>query len=101
MAAILLKNDYTVNEDLLKKLYEHCERKLPFYARPLFLRFMNEFIITQTIKNKKVELLKEAYDPFEVKDALFVIDTQNKSYKPLTKDNYQQVLSSKLWRGKL
>ncbi|KAK3097888.1 hypothetical protein FSP39_014187 [Pinctada imbricata] len=96
MAAVMLKNEYTVNEKLLKKLYKHCERELPFYARPLFLRFMTEFIITQTMKNRKVELVKEAYDPFEVKDALYVIDPQNKSYKPLTKANYQQVINSKL-----
>ena len=96
MAAIMLKTDNKISEELLRRVYKRCEHELPSYARPLFLRFMEEFIITQTMKNRKIELVKDGFNPNKVHDPLYVIDTKHKTYKPLTEQNYSEVLSAKL-----
>ncbi|XP_061172698.1 long-chain fatty acid transport protein 6-like [Saccostrea echinata] len=95
MAAIILKENQ-ITADKLRTIYSVCEKELPVYARPLFLRFMPEFIVTQTMKNRKVELVEEGYDMEKVKDPLYFIDTKNKTYSLLTLENYQGALSSKL-----
>lgn len=98
MAAIMLKHeDNRITDDKLRTIYSVCQKELPVYACPLFIRFMSEFIITQTMKNRKVELVEEGYDLQKVDDPIFFYDTKNKTYSPLTRTNYEGVLSSKLW----
>ncbi|XP_062583298.1 long-chain fatty acid transport protein 6-like [Saccostrea cucullata] len=97
MAAILLKNKTDkITDDKLRTIYSVCEKELPNYARPVFLRFMSNFIVTQTMKNRKVELVEEGYDLGKVKDPLYFIDSKNKTYSPLSLENFQIVMSSKL-----
>lgn len=98
MAAIMLKHeDNQITNDKLRTIYSVCQKELPGYARPLFIRFMSEFIITQTMKNRKVELVEEGYDLQKVDDPIYFYDTKNKTYSPLSRTNYEGVLSSKLW----
>lgn len=98
MAAIMLKHeDNQITNDKLRTIYSVCQKELPGYARPLFIRFMSEFIITQTMKNRKVELVEEGYDLQKVDDPIYFCDSRNKTYSPLTRTNYEGVLSSKLW----
>lgn len=98
MAAIMLKHeDNQITDDKLRTIYSVCQKELPGYARPLFIRFMSEFIITQTMKNRKVELVEEGYDLRKVDDPIYFYDTKNKTYSPLSRTNYEGVLSSKLW----
>lgn len=98
MAAIMLKHeDNQITDDKLRTIYSVCQKELPVYARPLFIRFMSEFIITQTMKNRKVELVEEGYDLQKVDDPIYFYDSKNKTYSPLTWTNYEGVLSSKLW----
>lgn len=98
MAAIMLKHeDNQITDDKLRTIYSVCQKELPGYARPLFIRFMSEFIITQTMKNRKVELVEEGYDLQKVDDPIYFYDTKNKTYSPLSRTNYEGVLSSKLW----
>lgn len=97
MAAIMLKHeDNQITDDKLRTIYSVCQKELPVYARPLFIRFMSEFIITQTMKNRKVELVEEGYDLQKVDDPIYFYDTKNKTYSPLSRTNYDGVLSSKL-----
>lgn len=97
MAAIMLKHeDNQITDDKLRTIYSVCQKELPVYARPLFIRFMSEFIITQTMKNRKVELVEEGYDLQKVDDPIYFYDSKNKTYSPLTRTNYEGVLSSKL-----
>lgn len=97
MAAIMLKHeDNQITDDKLRTIYSVCQKELPGYARPLFIRFMSEFIITQTMKNRKVELVEEGYDLQKVDDPIYFYDSKNKTYSPLTRTNYEGVLSSKL-----
>ena len=97
MAAIMLRpEDEQITDEKLRTIYSVCQKELPAYARPLFLRFMREFIVTQTLKNRKVEMVEESYDLEKVNDPLYFIDHKNKTYSPLTSTNYEGVLSSKL-----
>ncbi|KAJ8303998.1 hypothetical protein KUTeg_017581 [Tegillarca granosa] len=84
MAAILLKNGKQVTESIVKQIYHHCEENLPSFARPIFLRFIKEMALTTTYKQRKVENVKEGFDPNKIKDELFYIHPESKSYLPLT-----------------
>ncbi|XP_021368649.1 very long-chain acyl-CoA synthetase-like [Mizuhopecten yessoensis] len=96
MAGILLKDGLKFSDDMLPKIYEHCQRNLPGYARPLFLRFLKEMSLTVTFKQRKVEVVKEGFDPSKVTDPLYSISVDKKTYVPLTLDTFSQVLQSKL-----
>ena len=47
---------------------------LPSYARPLFLRIRGEIEVTATFKQKKFDLVREAFDPGETSDAIYFND---------------------------
>ncbi|CAG2233248.1 Very long-chain acyl-CoA synthetase,Bile acyl-CoA synthetase [Mytilus edulis] len=96
MAALTLHQDQQVTPEILKGIYGKCEHELPTYARPVFIRFMKEFIVTQTMKNRKIELIEEGFDFDKVTDPLFVIDNKSKTYKAFNIDNSYEVLQSKL-----
>jgi fatty-acyl-CoA synthase len=55
-------------------LAERCARELPAYARPLFLRLLPQIEITGTFKHRKVELVKEGFDPAAIADPLYFLD---------------------------
>jgi fatty-acyl-CoA synthase len=67
----------------------HCATRLPAYARPLFLRLVENLAVTETFKQKKHELAKSGYDPSQTNDILLV-DTGN-GYVPLSKDLYARI----------
>ncbi|KAJ8304223.1 hypothetical protein KUTeg_017806 [Tegillarca granosa] len=96
MAAILLKEEAEVTPDLLSKIYEHCHHNLPAYARPLFLRFVKEIPLTQTMKHRKVEYVKEGFDPNIIQDPLYFLDSKKKTYSILNTTSFSSVLTSKL-----
>ena len=56
---------------------------LPDYARPLFLRFRAALDVTGTFKQRKVELVKEGFDPSLTGDALYVYDARARAFSPL------------------
>ena len=68
MAALVANSDIN-----LKDLYSHLKNSLPSYAMPLILRIKKEIEITGTFKHKKVDLVKEGYNPQDVSDPLFFI----------------------------
>ena len=75
---------------------EHLERNLPAYARPIFLRLQGEIEITGTFKHRKVELVKEGYDPRSVKDPLFFLDPVTSQYVALTAELYDRVVAGEV-----
>ncbi len=78
------------------KLYEHLEKQLPVYARPVFLRIQPEMEVTGTFKHRKVDLVREGYDPFVVKDPVYVIDAEERTYAPLSPANMQRLKSGQI-----
>jgi len=60
----------------LKALHTHLRTNLPDYARPLFVRIQGEIEMTGTFKQKKVDLVKEGFDPSKISDAIYFNDPQ-------------------------
>jgi fatty-acyl-CoA synthase len=72
------------NSDLnLTELREHLARRLPPYARPLFLRIKDGIDVTGTFKHKKSDLVREGFDPQAIQDAIYFDDPQRQAYVPL------------------
>ena len=44
-------------------MWTHLIRRLPEYARPLFLRIRAELEVTSTFKYTKTDLVRQGYDP--------------------------------------
>jgi fatty-acyl-CoA synthase len=67
----------------LGALHAHLAANLPPYARPLFLRIQRRLDITGTFKQKKVDLVREGFNPLATKDPIFFSDPQANTYVPL------------------
>jgi len=65
-------------------LHARAERHLPAYARPAFVRLVSEMDVTGTLKQRKLALAAEGYDPARVTDPLFVRDDAARAYVALT-----------------
>ena len=88
MAAIVTKSDIDLEE-----LYNHLKNSLPSYAMPIILRVQKEIEITGTFKHKKVDLVKEGYNPQNVLDPLFFIDDKNGKYINLDDNLYEKIIN--------
>ena len=68
------------------------DEKLPAYARPVFVRIIEELETTGTFKLKKGDLRDEAYHLDKVNDDLvFVREPKSDCYTRLTIENYQKI----------
>ena len=88
MAAIVSEKE--IDPGLLR---EHLAKELPDYARPLFLRMQQEIEITGTFKHRKVELVKEGFDPTTISDKMFFDHPEMNEYVPLTPELYDKICS--------
>lgn len=91
MAAITPKDSVD-----LKALHRHLASNLPAYARPVFLRFQDEAETTGTLKYRKVDLVREGFDPMKTSDPLFVADAERSTYVPITVDLLRDIVSGKM-----
>ncbi len=80
----------------LAKFKAHLEKNLAAYARPIFLRMQGEIEVTGTFKHRKVELVKEGYDPRTVKEPLFFLDPVDGQYVPLTPELYDRMMAGEI-----
>ncbi|KAJ0181727.1 hypothetical protein K1T71_002449 [Dendrolimus kikuchii] len=90
MAAIA---DPTNNIDL-KKLAKDLDDTLPSYARPLFLRIMNDIEITGTFKLKKLQYQKEGFDPDVIKEPLYF--RSGADFTPVTSQLFTDICNGKV-----
>jgi len=79
MAALVVNGDFQ-----LDRLAQNLESALPAYARPVFLRLLPHMEITGTFKQRKVELVKEGFDPSAIAEPLYWLDPATYKYEPLT-----------------
>jgi len=77
----------------LSGLHEQLKRRLPAYAVPLFIRVQQEAETTGTFKYRKVDLVKEGFDPDKVGDPVWFAHPDKGEYVPLTHDIYETILS--------
>ena len=69
-----------------------CAR-LPAYAVPLFVRVQKEAETTGTFKYRKVDLVKEGFNPDNMADPVWFIDPAKGTYVPVTHDRYESILA--------
>jgi fatty-acyl-CoA synthase len=80
----------------LAGLHAHLSATLPDYARPLFLRVLHEIEVTSTFKQRKLDLVKDGFNPAATNDAIYFNDPQQRAFVRLDAELY-----AKLERGEI
>ena len=76
-------------------LVEQQNKSLPSYARPLFLRFLEQLDTTGTLKLQKVKLREEGFDINKNKH-IFIFDSQLGKYSPLDRVKYDKIMKNEM-----
>jgi len=91
MAAIVCESECD-----LDRLHRHLRTMLPDYARPLFLRIRKNIDMTATFKQKKVDMVKQGFDPSQIADPLYFNDTRADRFVPLDAALYERIQSGQV-----
>lgn len=75
----------------LAALRQHLNAHLPEYARPLFLRIKGDIDVTGTFKQKKVDLVKQGFDPATSSDPIYFNDPASQSFVRLDPPLYGRI----------
>jgi fatty-acyl-CoA synthase len=79
----------------LDRLHAHVHARLAYFARPLFLRLQKAIDATSTFKQKKLDLVREGFDPAAIADPLFFDDVEAGRYVPLDVSLREEILSGR------
>jgi fatty-acyl-CoA synthase len=83
----------------LAALRMHLVERLPDYARPVFLRVRDDLDVTATFKHTKSALVREAYDPVAIGDAIYFNDRERQAFVRLDKALYDRIQNGQLqWK---
>jgi fatty-acyl-CoA synthase len=91
MAAIVVDGELD-----LPSFRAHLSRQLPAYARPLFLRILEQMEITGTFKYSKADLVRQGFNPSASKDPIYFNDAESLSFIPLGVELHDRIQSGKL-----
>jgi fatty-acyl-CoA synthase len=86
MAAIVAKGHFD-----LTAFCDHLIERLPGYARPVFVRLRDEIDVTATFKQKKINLVKEGFDPAASDDPIYFNDPAAHAFVRLDGALYQRI----------
>jgi fatty-acyl-CoA synthase len=86
MAGLVVSEDFD-----LKSFGDYVAQALPSYAQPVFIRLLPAIATTGTFKYRKVDLVKDGFDPGTIKDKIFY-RTAAKGYVRLTRPTYGKIL---------
>ena len=86
MASIVVDDDFSIDG-----LYDHLQEQLPKYSVPLFIRISEKIEKTGTFKYKKVDLVKEGFDPNKISDQLYFSSMADAKYINLDKDLFSKI----------
>ena len=75
----------------LANLHAHLQRRLPDYARPVFLRIRGTIEVTSTFKQKKIDLVKQGFDPSLTADAIYFNDPEQRNFVMLDSTLYARI----------
>ena len=83
----------SVDDDFsLDGFYDYICNNLADYARPIFLRLQEEIEATGTFKQRKVDLVKQGFDPSTIDDQLLFKDSKKGAYVEINPTLYKQIL---------
>ncbi len=91
MAALVINDDFDI--DVLSGLVEDG---LAPYARPIFIRILPQMEITGTFKQRKIDLVREGFDPVRLSDRLFFRDPEKRRYLPLDASSFERIESGQI-----
>jgi len=91
MAALVCASDLD-----LAAFHAHLAAALPDYAQPLFLRICGEIEVTATFKQKKIDLMRDGFDPAATGDPLYFNDRARQAFVRLDVPLYRQIVSGKV-----
>jgi len=80
----------------MRGLYRHVAEKLAVYARPLFVRLQPKLETTGTFKHRKVELVRDGFDPARIEDPLFFRDDEAGGFIPVDGSLYQRICEGRV-----
>lgn len=70
----------------------YLAKHLPEYARPLFLRIQQQIETTSTFKQKKLDLVRQGFDPSVIGDPLYFNDSASQSFVRLDRPLYERIV---------
>ncbi len=91
MAALVVDGGFDI-----ASLAHRLDGKLASYARPVFLRLQPQIAVTGTFKQRKVELVKDGFDPAALPDPIYWLDPALASYEPLTAARYAEIIEDRV-----
>jgi len=90
MAALVLRDGATFDAESVSKL---VEKDLATYARPVFIRILQEQQLTGTFKLQKGDLREAAFHPNKVSDELYVWKPGASGYEKLDGEFYEKIMA--------
>jgi len=91
MAALVVDGDFDLNA-----LPEWLKTRLAAYARPVFLRLAPQIDVTGTFKQRKVDLVREGFDPSAIADPIYVFDADSGRYERLTAERHTEIVEGRM-----
>ena len=88
MAALVVNGDFAI-DDLPARL----KARLAPYARPIFLRLTPALDVTGTFKQRKVDLVREGFDPAAIADPLYFLEPVSGKYERLTTNRFTEIVA--------
>ncbi len=79
----------------LQALRAEAVRRLPSFARPVFVRLLPALESTGTFKPRKQDLMRSGFDPLTVSDPLYVDDARANAYVPLDAALYADIVGGR------
>lgn len=86
MAALVVNGGFDVD-----RISEVVKRELAAYARPVFLRLLPQMEVTGTFKHRKIDLVREGFDPGRLADPLFFLDPSQGRYVALDAASHEAI----------
>jgi fatty-acyl-CoA synthase len=86
MVAMVVVGDFD-----LAAFRTYLQEHLSPYARPLFVRLQKEIETTSTFKQRKLELVRDGFDPTKVTDPLYFDDAVAGAYVPLDAELFRRI----------
>jgi fatty-acyl-CoA synthase len=90
--AALVTND-EIDPQAFRK---HLMTRLPFYARPLFLRVMDRAEVTGTFKYSKTDLARQGYDPAVTADVIYFDNPESQAFTRLDQALYDRIQAGQI-----
>ena len=91
MASLVVNGDFQ-----LDRLPENLRHRLAPYARPIFLGLSPRIDVTGTFKQRKVDLVREGFDPTAIADPLYVMDPDTGAYESLISERHTDIIAGRV-----